>query len=59
MAYANSVDPDQTAPEGAVWLGSTQFAIPPIILRLSCIKRKIEAKKVWYKVFEILEHLPQ
>ena len=27
-AYANSVDPDQTAPEGAVWSGSTLFAIP-------------------------------
>ena len=23
---ANSVDPDQTAPLGAVWSGSTQFA---------------------------------
>ena len=28
MAYANSADPDQTAPEGAVWWGSTLFAIP-------------------------------
>ena len=28
MAYANSVDPDQTAPDGAVWSGSTVFAIP-------------------------------
>ena len=24
---ANSVDPDQTAPQGAVWSGSTLFAI--------------------------------
>ena len=24
---ANSVDPEQTAPIGAVWSGSTQFAI--------------------------------
>ena len=31
MAYANSVDPDQTAPEGAVWSGSTLFAIPSIL----------------------------
>ena len=30
MAYANSVDPDQTAPEEAVWSGSTQFTIPPV-----------------------------
>ena len=28
MTYANSVDPDQTASEGAVWSGSTLFAIP-------------------------------
>ena len=28
MTYANSVDPDQTAPGGAVWSGSTLFAIP-------------------------------
>ena len=27
-AWANSADPDQTAPEGAVWSGSTLFAIP-------------------------------
>ena len=27
MAYANSVDPDQTAPEGAVWSVSTLFDI--------------------------------
>ena len=29
MTYANRVDPDQTAPEEAVWSGSTLFAIPP------------------------------
>ena len=28
MAHANSADPDQTAPEGAVWSGSALFAIP-------------------------------
>ena len=28
MTYANSVDQDQTAPEGAVWSGTTPFAIP-------------------------------
>ena len=27
-AWANSADPDQTAPTGAVWSGSTLFAIP-------------------------------
>ena len=30
MAYTNNADPDQTAPEGAVWSGSTLFAIPLI-----------------------------
>ena len=38
MAYANSAGPNQTAPEGAVWLGSTLFAIPLSILRNNCIK---------------------
>ena len=33
MADANSADPDQTAPKGAVWSGSTLFAIPQSILR--------------------------
>ena len=28
MAYANSADPDQTGPEGAVWSRSTLFVIP-------------------------------
>ena len=27
-AWANSADPDQNAPRGAVWSGSTLFAIP-------------------------------
>ena len=27
MVYANSADPDQTAPEGAVWSGPTLFVI--------------------------------
>ena len=27
-AWTNSADPDQTAPRGAVWSGSTLFAIP-------------------------------
>ena len=45
MAYANSVDPDQTAPEGAVWSGSTLFDIPQSILRNDYIKIKILLKK--------------
>ena len=35
ITYANSADIDQTAPEGAVWSGSTLFAIP-----LGIVKKK-------------------
>ena len=28
MIHTKSADPDQTAPDGAVWSGSTLFAIP-------------------------------
>ena len=28
VAYTNNADPDQTAPEGAVWSGSILFAHP-------------------------------
>ena len=41
MTYVNSADPDQTAPEEAVWSGSTLFAIPLSILSNRCIKSKI------------------
>ena len=41
MAYANSADPDQNAPEEAVWSGSTLFAFPLSILRNNCTKRII------------------
>ena len=41
MACANSADPDQTAPEGAVWSESTMFAIPLHILRNNSLKSKI------------------
>ena len=34
-AWANRVDPDQTAPVGAVWSGSTMFAA--LIARLRVI----------------------
>ena len=40
---ANSVDPDQTAPSGALWSGSTLFALVILLMRL---------------VYEILGHLP-
>ena len=38
MSYANSADPDQTAPEGAVWSGSTLFAI--LLFQETCIKKQ-------------------
>ena len=34
QVWANSADPDQTAPRGAVWSGSTLFAIPSASFRL-------------------------
>ena len=41
MTYANSADPDQTAPSWVVWSGSTLFAIPQSILSNRCVKSKI------------------
>ena len=35
QGWANSVDPDQTAPKGAVWSGSTLFAILSVLLETS------------------------
>ena len=50
LAYANSADLDQSAPKGAVWSGSTLFAISLIIISNKCIiKSKIEAKKYGIK----------
>ena len=34
QVWANSADPDQTAPTGEVWSGSTLFAIPSASFRL-------------------------
>ena len=57
MAYANHADPDQTAPEGAVWSESTLFAIPPNILRNNYIKNKF-SPKIWNKIIKFLGQLP-
>ena len=40
-----TTDPDQMVPKGAVWSGSTLYAIPLNILRNSCIKSKQESKE--------------
>ena len=45
VAYPNSIDPNQIAPEGAVWSGSTLFAIPLSIFRNNCIKANFRQKK--------------
>ena len=44
MDYADSIEPDQTAPEGSVRSGSTLFAIPLSILRNYCTKSKLSQK---------------
>ena len=44
IAYTNTVDPDQTAPNGAVWSGSTLFVIPLSILRKLHKKQKLGQK---------------
>ena len=45
MRYANSVDPNMTAPEGAVISGSTLFATPLSLPRSNCIIAKLRPKK--------------
>ena len=51
QAWANSADPDQTAPRGAVWSGSTLFAIPSASFGLITL---------WYNyIVQILEWLQQ
>ena len=36
--WANSADPDQTAPRGAIWSGSTLFAIPSALFGLITLR---------------------
>ena len=58
MAYAYSADPDQTVPSGAVWSGSTLFAIPLSILRNKYTKTKSSPKMYgnnMNKMFEIYD----
>ena len=38
QAWANSADPDQTAPRGAVWSGSTLFAVPSASFGLDTLR---------------------
>ena len=45
MEYANSADSDQTAPQGAVWSGSTLFAILVNIFKKQLLKKKAKFMK--------------
>ena len=38
LVFANSVDPDQTASEEAVWSGSTLFAMLFLIVKFNLVK---------------------
>ena len=59
IAYANSVELDQTAPSGAVWSGSTLFAISLSLLRNSFTKvKKFGQKKDGIKCSKILDIYP-
>ena len=44
---ANDVDPDQTAPLGAVWSGPTLFAQPSL---LECLALFFFFEKTWKKI---------
>ena len=46
MVYANSADPDQNAPEGAVWSRSTQFATSLSILKNNLKKQILGPKSM-------------
>ena len=49
MAYAKSADPDQTAPEGAVWSGSTLFAV--LEANTSCFEYSSLVVYLWTQTF--------
>ena len=52
QVWANSADPDQTAPRGAVWSGSTLFAIASA--SFGCITRKKKPSCSTFRVSKIL-----
>ena len=56
ICYANGVDTDQTAPQGAVWSGSTLFAIPLSILRKKN-HRKSKFKEFKYLLYHNISDL--
>ena len=57
--WANSADPDQTAPRGAVWSGSTLFAIPSASFGyITLRKRHLVQLLGWLQqIFWVSEHL--
>ena len=58
-AWANSADPDQTAPGGAVWSGSTLFAIPSASFGLItlCYSHIVQILEWLQQVFWVSEYL--
>ena len=58
-AWANSADPDQTAPRGAVWSGSTLFAIPSASFRLITLRQShtIQILEWLQQIFWVSENL--
>ena len=54
---ANSVDPDQTAPIGAVWSGSTLFAHTYLSKYLAWIFYPIHTTFFWFFFWENMEKI--
>ena len=55
---ANSVDPDQTAPAGAVWSGSALFAQTCLYENLITVQTCEKAMLCLQMASELLPHLP-
>ena len=58
-AWANSSDPDQTAPTGAVWSGPTLFAIPSASFGLITLwySHKVQILEWLQQIFWVFEYL--
>ena len=52
---ANSVDPDQTAPRGAVWSGSTLFAQTCVSETVGTLQYGFDCKKIVLAINRCLE----
>ena len=54
MAYANSADPDQTAPKGAVWSGATVCNSTMYFKKQLFEKQKLDQKGMEWSVGNFL-----